>query len=303
MIRDRIVVAKEWDWSIGLYEGVSPYELSSLKDVRNPILCARDVTDVKAGSIADPFMIHDHSKWYMFFEVLNELTNKGEVGLATSDDGVCWRYERIVLREPFHLSYPYVFKYGDDFYMVPESVTEDSVTLYTAVAFPYQWKPVGAMIHGTFADPSIVHHDGHWWLFACSKPYGHDILHLYYADELVGPWKEHPKSPIVDGNSVAGRCGGRILDQGDHLIRFAQDCSKRYGKGVNAFKVTKITESDYEEQRITRKPIVRDTGQLVRGSRWNRHGMHHIDACQVDGGSWLACVDGHRKILSVRIEY
>jgi hypothetical protein len=119
----------------------------------------------------------------------------------------------------------------------------------------------------------------------------------------MGPWKEHPKSPIVDGNAVDGRRGGRILDQGDHVIRFAQDCSKRYGKGVNAFKVTKITESDYEEQRITRKPIVRDAGQLVRGSRWNRHGMHHIDACQVDGCSWLACVDGHRKILSVRIEY
>ena len=91
MMRDRIVVAKEWDWSIGIYEGVSPYELSSLKDVRNPILCARDVTDVKAGSIADPFMIRDNSKWYMFFEVINELTNRGEIGLATSDDGVCWR--------------------------------------------------------------------------------------------------------------------------------------------------------------------------------------------------------------------
>jgi beta-xylosidase len=303
MVRRRIVAAKDTEWSIGIYGGASPYDLAPLKDVSYPVLTARDVTDIKAEFVADPFMIRHTSKWYMFFEVLNALTDRGEIGLATSDDGVRWRYERIVLREPFHLSYPYVFRYRDDFYMVPESVTEDSITLYVAVAFPYQWKPVGAMISGTFADPSVVRYQGRWWLFACSEPYAHDVLHLYHADELFGPWKEHPRSPIVDGDTVAGRCGGRILDQGDHLIRFAQDCSERYGKAVNAFKVMKITESDYEEQRVTPKPIVKDAGQLARGSRWNRHGMHHIDAIQVDGGSWLACVDGYRKFLSVRMEY
>jgi hypothetical protein len=120
MMQGRITISKEWEWSIGMYGGGSPYELSPLADVENPVLSARDVTDVKASFVADPFMVRDGSKWYMFFEVLNALTSKGEVGLATSGDGVRWKYERIVLREPFHLSSPYVFKHEDGFYMIPE---------------------------------------------------------------------------------------------------------------------------------------------------------------------------------------
>lgn len=115
MVRRRIVAAKDTEWSIGIYGGASPYDLAPLKDVSYPVLSARDVTDIKAEFVADPFMIRHASKWYMFFEVLNALTNRGEIGLATSDDGLRWRYERIVLREPFHLSYPYVFRYRDDF--------------------------------------------------------------------------------------------------------------------------------------------------------------------------------------------
>jgi hypothetical protein len=303
MMQDRITISKEWEWSIGMYGGGSPYELSPLVDAENPVLSARDVTDVKASFVADPFMIRDNSRWYMFFEVLNALANKGEIGLATSGDGVRWKYERIVLRETFHLSYPYVFKHKDSFYMVPESRSQDSVRLYRAADFPFRWNFAGILTKGTCTDPSIVHHHGRWWLFACSRPYGHDTLRLYHADELMGPWKEHPRSPIVEGDPEAGRPGGRILEQGGHLIRFAQDCSRRYGQGINAFKVTTITETDYEEQRITPKSILRDAGQLAKGSKWNRHGMHHIDAHQIDSSNWLACVDGCRKYLSIRIEY
>ncbi len=58
------------EWSIGIYAGTSPLDL--LPHGRsNPVLTARDVTDVPAAFVADPFMIKNGPRWYMFFEVFN----------------------------------------------------------------------------------------------------------------------------------------------------------------------------------------------------------------------------------------
>jgi hypothetical protein len=303
MMQGRITVSKEWEWSIGMYEGASPHEMDPLADVHNPVLSAADVTDVKARFVADPFMISEDSRWYMFFEVFNALTNKGEIGLASSHDGMTWRYEQIILRESFHLSYPYIFKDNEKCYMMPECHTEEGIIFYEAIEFPYHWRRGPVVLRGTFHDSSIVYFADKWWLFAYSEPCRHSTLRLYFADDPVGAWEEHPRSPIVDGNARTARPAGRILDRGNCLIRFAQDCSRRYGQAVNAFEITTLTESDYEEEEISHGPVIRNAGLFGRGCKWNRHGMHHIDPQQLESRKWIACVDGCRKFLSIRIEY
>ena len=184
MTRRRVSVSREWEWSIGLYGGATPYDIAPLPGERNPILTAKDVTDVPADFVADPFMIRRNSDWSMFFEVFNSLTGRGEIGLATSQDCLHWNYRQIVLRESFHLSYPYVFQHGENVYMVPECYETQQVLLYRASAFPYDWKLCRALADGTFCDPSIVWHEGWWWLFVCSTPFEHHTLRLYFSDDL-----------------------------------------------------------------------------------------------------------------------
>src|SRR6185295_15737975 len=84
------------EWSIGIYFGRSPLDLFPPENVHNPILTANDVTDVRAGFVADPFMIRFEDTWHMFFEVKNRESRRGEIGLATSKDGIQWSYEQIV---------------------------------------------------------------------------------------------------------------------------------------------------------------------------------------------------------------
>src|SRR5258706_829709 len=93
-------------WSIGIYRGPTPFALTN--DGTNPVLTRDDVTDVTAAFVADPFLFHDGTLWHLFFEVLNHDSQLGEIGLATSPDSHTWTYRHIVLREPFHLSYPYL---------------------------------------------------------------------------------------------------------------------------------------------------------------------------------------------------
>src|SRR5262245_46202668 len=117
-------------WSIGIYTGDSSFQLRARPN--NPVLTNTDVTDVQAEFVADPFMLHADGRWYMFFEVLDRETQLGVIALATSDDTVNWNYEQVVLAEPFHLSYPYVFEWQGERYMIPETLGASAVCLYKA---------------------------------------------------------------------------------------------------------------------------------------------------------------------------
>lgn len=272
-------------WSIGIYTGSSPYDLSSFAHVSNPVLTAASVTDISAAFVADPFMLRGH----MFFEVMRNDRPVGEIGVASTENGFEWTYKQIVLREEFHLSYPYVFEWENTVYMIPETLVANAVCLYQADEFPLRWSLKARLIEGQYADPSIVRFNDLWWLFVCSTPYQHDTLRLYFSEELTGPWREHPRSPLIRADMSRARPAGRVLTLSDKLIRFAQDCVPQYGSRVRAFDVLELTTTSYVEVENAASPVLQPTG-----SGWNARGMHHVDAHQQSDGSWLACVDGFR---------
>lgn len=283
--------SKRGVFSIGIYSGKSPFELVPLDNVANPVLTREHVSDVDAALVADPFMINTDRLWYMFFEALNRESNKGNIALAISDNGLEWDYQQIILTEHFHLSYPYVFEWQSEYYMVPECYETDSVRLYKAADFPRKWSFVGAILKGTdYVDPSIFRFDNRWWLFVGhgTAPERADILRLYYADGLMGPWLEHPESPIIEGDTRRARPAGRVLVFNDKVIRYAQDCYPVYGTQVRAFEITELSRTTYREREVVEKnPVL-----TASGIGWNSSGMHHIDGHLMHDGRWLSCVDG-----------
>ena len=279
---------RESIWSIAIYEGNSPLELHPTNETNRPVLTAEDVTDVDARFVADPFMVRENDRWYMFLEVLNNNTNHGDIGLATSNDGLNWKYDRIVLDEPVHLSYPFVFKTDEKWWMLPQS--NDGVHLYQADSFPGEWrKTVSLFEGGDFADPTMFQHNGLWWMLV-ARSGKHDQLRLFYANEIAGPWEEHPQSPIVENDPEIARPGGPVVRFEDELYRLAQDCAPRYGNQLRAFRITELTTEAYQEEPFKAEAI------LTAGSHaWNSVGMHHLHAQPLDDGTWRAAVDGHRK--------
>jgi len=286
------------EWSIGIYRGSSPFDLADPQDIQNPVLAAAQVTDVKADFVADPFMVKEGTTWHMFFEVMNSLNGKGEIGLATSSDGSKWNYQSIVLREPFHLSYPLVFKWEGAFYMVPESIAANRLALYKAKKFPCDWEYVATLLKGQFADHAIFRHENVWWLLAGGDPRLNDSLRLFHADQLLGPWHEHAKSPIVSNNARTARPAGGVLLMENRIVRFAQDCSGAYGSKVNAFLISHLSKMDYIESAVAGNPILQ-----AGKSTWKMHGMHHMDTHEIAPGQWLACVDGYKRKLVFEAEY
>ncbi len=127
-------------WAIGIYEGKSPIELFPPKGITNPVLTAQEVTDISARFVADPFMIQNEAGYYLFFEVLNDKRNTGEIAYAFSQNGLQWEYRKVILRERFHLSYPYIFMVDGEYYMIPECMGSGGIQLYRATHFPDEWQ-------------------------------------------------------------------------------------------------------------------------------------------------------------------
>lgn len=285
-------VMKKEEWSIGIYTGDTPFSFTPHNAIKNPVLTAKDVTDVEAESVSDPFMVKELSTWYMFFEILNMQTDHGDIGVATSRDGIKWEYGGVVLDEIFHLSYPYVFKWQNEYYMIPESYQSGSIRLYKSTDFPRKWEFVRTLLNGNYVDSSIFQYDGKWWIFTETNPNGNDTLRLYYSDNLTGPWVEHPKSPIVKENANIARPGGRVLIYDKRIFRYTQDDYPTYGNQVWAFEITELTTTSYNEKRVNKLPVLKATGK-----GWNGLGMHQIDPYQISEGRWIACVDGFGKQL------
>jgi len=284
------VVSHRDFYSISIYTGPSPLDLNPRTGNLLPVLSSKDVTDICATYVADPFMIRVDGCWYMYFEILQKDIVKGVIGLATSRNGLEWAYQQVTLEEPFHLSYPCVFESEGEYYMIPESIQAGAVRLYKADPFPTRWTFMANILDDVeYVDCSPFRFHGKWWLFAgCGAPplYA-DTLRLFHADRLTGPWSEHPASPVIFNNPHIARPGGRVVLWENRLFRFCQDCSPHYGLRVHAFEIVELTDTSYKEVPALEGPVLKESG-----NGWNSSGMHHMDPHPAEGGGCIACVDG-----------
>jgi len=279
---------KNMQWSIGIYRGSNPFNLSAPGNIENPVLSARDVSDVDAAFIADPFMVKDQGTYYMFFEVMNLDSNMGDIGYAVSEDGKEWNYGQIILDEEFHLSYPAIYLWDGQYYMIPESGEDQSVRLYRAVSFPREWEFVGKLLSGsTLYDPTLFFRDNRWWMFTSST--GNDELNLFYSDSLCSGWQAHPMNPLIENNPELARPAGHVFEYENSLYRLAQDDFPGYGEQVYALEITQLSIDSYKENTDSKMKVV-----SMSGTGWNAAGMHHADLHQ-EGDSWMAVVDGLKK--------
>lgn len=286
----RKLIGEKPIWSISIYEGNDLFNLEKVNGIKNPVITASDVTDIIADFVADPFIIKNDNGFCMFFEVISKWDSKGRIGLALSEDGYKWSYNKIVLDEPFHLSYPYVFRYKEQYYMLPECGQSGALKLYKANEFPYGWSFVCDLMEGDFGDASLIEYDGRFWILAEKKTNEerNNNLHLYYSENLFSGWKEHAKSPIYSKDYERSRPAGRIIINNSRIFRFAQQDKPYYGYKIRVFEITNLSEDIYAEKELE---------LTFEGSKlqytWNKDGMHHIDPLFLNKDKVIACLDGH----------
>jgi hypothetical protein len=205
---------------------------------------------------ADPFLVEQEGRHHLFCE---EVPATGGFGVISHVelrlDGTPAGPPREVLSAPYHLSYPFVFSRRGEIFMIPETSSVARVELYRAVEFPHRWERECVLLEGLdAADATLLEHEGRLWLFAsvaAADASSLDELHLFFAGELRGPWRAHPRNPVVSDARCA-RPAGAIQDWGGRLVRPGQDGSRRYGGAISFREIDRLSEREYAEHEVAR---------------------------------------------------
>lgn len=88
---------------------------------------------------ADPFVVHEGDDHFVFAELYNRLTYKGDIRYCIiRKDGTVTRWKK-ALHTGKHLSFPYIYRKNGVYYMVPEASKAGTLKIYRALSFPNKW--------------------------------------------------------------------------------------------------------------------------------------------------------------------
>lgn len=155
---------------------------------------------------------------------------------------------QVVWHFPWHTSYPYLFEAEGNLYCVPETHQARQVTLYRARRYPDEWDKMAVLIEGFPAvDGTLFQFGDYWWLFCTDADGDADSqLHVWYADNLLGPWQPHCLNP-VKSDVRSSRPAGRPFWRNGSLYRPSQDCSQTYGGRVVLNRIDCLTPTEFRE--------------------------------------------------------
>lgn len=242
--------------------------------------------------VADPFLFVYRDELYLFYEE-KRLYSPGILRMMRTKDLKDWTDPVTVLQESFHLSYPFVFKTDGHVYMIPETCNAEEVRLYqadndelthfsqTGVLLGHFQKNEQITIN--YSDSSVLKKAGMFYLMTTLEIDNKNQLLLYISDNLQGPYKEHPSSPVCMSKKY-GRNAGSLIQYDGKLYRVAQDCENRYGDNVHLFEIEEMTESNYEEHVVKEKllntsiPFYKEGGHQLNMVRFNNKTIIATDA-------------------------
>ncbi len=224
--------------------------------------------------LADPFGLWCDGQLHLFAEAYDYRTRHGVIDRLALDGDLRVVERETVLREPWHLSYPYVFEADGATWMLPEAHRSGALTLYRAADFPRCWEPVARIALDVVPiDATPLHHEGRWWLFYSGGPdraARMGALYCAWADRPEGPWHPHSANP-VRRDMAGGRPGGTPY-VADGLVSLpVQDCSRTYGGAIRILRFTRLSPDGIETE--LGAPIAPPLAGAYRD------GLHTLAAC------------------------
>ncbi len=210
-----------------------------------------DRIDNPPGSfLADPFLLEQDGKTYCFVEELSFSDWRGCISAYELVPGHARRIGKVIV-EPFHMSFPFLFRHGPNVYMVPETSENRDIRVYRCLGTPDRWALEAVLMSGLQAmDTMLFEHEGRWWMMTNLDPAigdGCSELHLFHADSpLSTDWTPHPCNPVVVDTGRARNAG--LLRQGRVLYRVAQrQAFNTYGSDFSVNRIDLLDTDRYRE--------------------------------------------------------
>ncbi|MCL1595758.1 MAG: hypothetical protein M3132_15560 [Actinomycetia bacterium] len=262
----RVILRKRRRWTVAFVAG--PWRQVSL---RNGV----EIENPPNRFFADPFLVERNGRTVCFVEDYSYRTKKGRISaIEISGDK---RYEILgsAVDESFHMSFPFVFEYREELYMVPETTEANSIRLYRCIEFPMKWRFERELLSNVVAaDPIVFEFRGWWWLFTtvalAGRSEANSRLMAYYSDDPVsGEWIPHEGNPLLVDSNIA-RNGGLLDRASNEPVRCRQAQGfNAYGASLSLAAISELSPTSFEESEI---------GQILPDFSPGLEGCHHLDS-------------------------
>lgn len=195
---------------------------------------------------ADPMLVEDGKKTWLFYEACHN--DKGRIEVIQLFDDGKYSDSQVVLEEDFHLSYPFVFKKDDFWYMIPESCSCNQVRLYKAKEFPYIWEFEQTILNDYAVDTTIYKMGKEFLMVTFLAQHDSEAviprayLMTWEKDDIrlqQLEWNDYDTSKV--------RGAGAYVEWDGVLFRPAQISKNGYGDGLQ-FEQVLLQEDMYIEE-------------------------------------------------------
>lgn len=212
------------------------------------------VPNTSRYAFADPLFYSDASYKLLFVEAIDKTTGKGEIGFFDFKNGL-GQYH-FLIQEKFHMSFPFVFKSGNDYYMIPETNNANQLRLYKAEKFPFSWRLSKILIDGikcvdTTPQVDVSGNILNLITYVKGTPYNRLCEYCLDNEFILSKCSEVTD---VDNNR---RGAGPFLTHNNEYYRVSQTCQKIYGESINLYKVLNKSNpyAEVYEMTITKESV------------------------------------------------
>ena len=203
--------------------------------------------------LADPFLYQHNHETYLFVEYLDYYIKRGTIAFAKydKDKGQFDSFKEII-SENYHLSYPLVFDYKGEIYLMPEANESDSLYIYRATSFPEKWEKHAVLSKNIkYVDTTPFVYNNQFYAIAKDNSTPQAPMFLLKIDPEK--WSVVEKKEITDDVSIS-RPGGKVFQKDGKYYMVTQDCEADYGAALNILSFTideDMNMSYHLEKKIT----------------------------------------------------
>ncbi len=208
--------------------------------------------------LADPFLFEREGKTYLFYEAFDRYKNKGVIAYSIIYNCDKISEPCVVIERDYHMSFPNVFEFNGEIYMLPETSQDNSLVVFKSVHFPDRWEEI-VLNTDIFTCDSIVIYN------AVRIPTGILTSEMYrdppdgiipscyvrnklYRCRFDPDLKLEGTGEVVAEGDDGVRNGGACFRYRDRQFRVGQECRDGiYGNGLVFFEIQE--NGTYSERR------------------------------------------------------
>ena len=241
----KLGLVKTTEWGIALRESSDRFDTILGKQKKTDFV---PIENTEEYWFADPLLFSDNGRTWLFVEAFNRQRCKGEIGFFEIIDGQPTGFKNVI-QTPTHMSYPYVFKHQNQYYMIPETGAAGHIALYKARKFPEVWELDTILLDNVkYCDSTVVALNNGEYELISYKQEGTSRLNqkcTLTVFKLDMEKKSLTKLREIPDRHKHNRPAGPMFQHEGKTYRVSQKCDRAYGEAIVVYKVNSDDDKKY----------------------------------------------------------